>query len=110
MRITEREPRHLTGTSISGAPSVAAVVTSIDREFAQYPVNFRVQNPCVEIVQEIKPMIRERLEMCKAEDGKVYPSRYDHETFFPLPLLALKVSSGCFKVSRGERPSAVPEP
>jgi len=73
MRVTEREPRYPTGTSISGAPSVATVVTSIDKEFAQYPVNFRVQNPCVEIVQEIKPMIRERLEMCKAEDGKVYP-------------------------------------
>jgi hypothetical protein len=32
-----------------------------------------------------------------------YPSRHDHETFFPLPLLASKVSSGCFKVSRDER-------
>jgi len=36
-----------------------------------------------------------------------YLSRHDHETFFPLPLLASKVSSGCFKVSR---PSAMPEP
>ncbi len=33
-----------------------------------------------------------------------YPTRHDHETLFPLPLLASKVSSGCFKVSRGERP------
>ena len=33
-----------------------------------------------------------------------YLSRHDHETFFPLPLLVSKVSSGCFKVSRGERP------
>ncbi len=34
----------------------------------------------------------------------IYPSRHDHETIFPLPLLASKVSSGCFKVSWGERP------
>jgi len=33
-----------------------------------------------------------------------YRSRHDHETIFPLPLLASKVSSGCFKVSRGEWP------
>ncbi len=30
-----------------------------------------------------------------------YRSRHDHETFFLLPLLAWKVSSGCFKVSQG---------
>ena len=33
-----------------------------------------------------------------------YRSRHDHETFLPLPLLASQVSSGCFKVSRGEWP------
>jgi len=31
----------------------------------------------------------------------LYLSRHDHETFFPLPLLASRVSSGCFKVSQG---------
>jgi len=34
-----------------------------------------------------------------ADLNRLYLSRYNHEIFFPLPLLALRVSSGYFKVS-----------
>lgn len=64
---------HPDGLSINGAPSVAAVMASVDGEFARYPVSFRVQDPRVEIVQAIRSMIRERLELWKTENGGVYP-------------------------------------
>ncbi len=38
----------------------------------------------------------------------LHVSRHDHKIFLPLPLLASKASSGCFKVSRGcLRPTSI---
>lgn len=64
---------HPSQDSITEAPSVAAVVASIDDEFSQYPFSFRTQATRLEIVQDIKAMIRERLEHWKSAHENSYP-------------------------------------
>jgi len=44
-----------------GAPSIAAIVASIDDKYAQYPASLRIQEPRKEMITDLAEMMEERL-------------------------------------------------
>ncbi|KAI9842921.1 MAG: hypothetical protein M1837_006753 [Sclerophora amabilis] len=52
---------HPTAQSTQGTPSIAAVVASIDDKFGRFPGSMRLQKGKVEMIQELRAMVFERL-------------------------------------------------
>ncbi|KIJ59485.1 hypothetical protein HYDPIDRAFT_118463 [Hydnomerulius pinastri MD-312] len=65
--------------SIEGTPSIAAVVASVDRDFAQFPASLRCQETKKEMVTQLSEMMIERLkkfqEVSKSLPDRVYVFR-----------------------------------
>ncbi|KAF2460545.1 Piwi domain-containing protein [Lineolata rhizophorae] len=61
--------------SRKNAPSVAAVVASIDTDLAQFPGNVRSQAPREEMVQELKEIMIERLKYWGTRHGGRLPDK-----------------------------------
>jgi len=57
--------------SSKGAPSIAAIVASVDNRFAQYPASLRIQEPRKEMISELAAMMVERLQTYKAATRKL---------------------------------------
>ncbi|PPQ70160.1 hypothetical protein CVT24_003887 [Panaeolus cyanescens] len=55
--------------SVSGTPSIAAVVASTDPDFAQFPASLRMQKSKQEMVAELDEMMMERLKLFQARNG-----------------------------------------
>lgn len=55
------------------APSVAAMVASIDRSLAQWPAVLSVQRRRQEMVSDLKEMLKSRLQMWSANNNGSYP-------------------------------------
>lgn len=60
--------------SVKGTPSIAAVVASIDKNFAQYPATLGIQESRKEMITDLRDMMIERLLLFKAT-SKVLPAR-----------------------------------
>ncbi|KAF8133993.1 Piwi domain-containing protein [Boletus edulis] len=60
--------------SIEGTPSIAAVVASVDNNFAQFPASLRCQKPKKEMVTDLSEMMIERLKRYQ-EVSKTLPDR-----------------------------------
>ncbi|KAJ7291279.1 argonaute-like protein, partial [Mycena rebaudengoi] len=60
--------------SVKGTPSIAAVVASVDKNYAQYPASMEIQETKKEMVTNLGPMILTRLQLFKAKSG-VLPER-----------------------------------
>ncbi|KAF9649267.1 argonaute-like protein [Thelephora ganbajun] len=54
---------HPSPGSVKGTPSVAAVVATIDDNFAQFPASLKIQETRVEMITELKAMMEERLRL-----------------------------------------------
>ncbi|KAJ7021433.1 argonaute-like protein [Mycena alexandri] len=70
---------HPSPTSREGAPSIAAVVASVDDNFVQFPASLRIQRPdpnreSKEMLSELRDMIIERL-LLYENKNKVLPQR-----------------------------------
>ncbi|TDL21938.1 Piwi-domain-containing protein [Rickenella mellea] len=52
---------HPGANTVKGTPSIAGVVASCDDQFTQYPASLRIQESRVEMIQEVKEMMTERL-------------------------------------------------
>ncbi|KAH0832181.1 Piwi-domain-containing protein [Lanmaoa asiatica] len=65
--------------SIEGTPSIAAVVASVDSNFAQFPASLRCQETKKEMITELSPMMVERLkryqEVSRSLPDRVYVFR-----------------------------------
>ncbi|TCD61374.1 hypothetical protein EIP91_008543 [Steccherinum ochraceum] len=61
--------------TVTGTPSIAAVVASVDRDFAQFPASMRIQESKKEMITELKDMMIERIEAFKAKNNNVLPAR-----------------------------------
>ena len=66
---------HPTPKSILEAPSVAAVVASIDASYTQFPGSVRCQRSRQEIVQDLDIMVEDRLQLWKTKNGNKLPRR-----------------------------------
>jgi len=60
--------------SIQGTPSIAAVVASVDGNFAQFPASLRCQTPMMEVITDLSAMMIERLKRYQ-EVSKTLPER-----------------------------------
>ncbi|KAH8101753.1 argonaute-like protein [Cristinia sonorae] len=60
--------------TVSGTPSIAAVVASTDGNFGQFPASMRIQESKKEMITDLKDMMVERLEAFKAKSGTL-PTR-----------------------------------
>ncbi|OAX43740.1 Piwi-domain-containing protein [Rhizopogon vinicolor AM-OR11-026] len=60
--------------SATGTPSIAAVVASVDNQFAQYPCSLEIQKSRKEMITNLKDMMVERLKLFK-QHGKILPQR-----------------------------------
>lgn len=60
---------HPSPGSSEKAPSIAAVVASVDANFAHYPGSIRCQTRRKEMVEELAEMVEERLSLWKAKNG-----------------------------------------
>jgi hypothetical protein len=65
--------------SREGAPSIAAVVASVDNDFVQFPASLRIQQPdpnreSKEMLSELRDMLVERLQLYERKN-KVLPQR-----------------------------------
>ncbi|KAF9444196.1 argonaute-like protein [Macrolepiota fuliginosa MF-IS2] len=60
--------------SVKGTPSIAAVVGSVDVDYAQFPASLRMQESRKEMVTALEDMMGERLKVF-FERRKVYPER-----------------------------------
>ncbi|KAK7683759.1 hypothetical protein QCA50_013135 [Cerrena zonata] len=60
--------------TVSGTPSIAAVVASIDKDFGQFPASMKIQESKKEMITALADMMVERLEAFKAK-SRVLPSR-----------------------------------
>ncbi|KAF9023414.1 argonaute-like protein [Hymenopellis radicata] len=61
--------------SVKGTPSVAAVVASVDIDFAQYPASMQLQESKKEMVTNLASMMVERLELFKKRNRNRLPDR-----------------------------------
>ncbi|THH13717.1 hypothetical protein EW146_g6540, partial [Bondarzewia mesenterica] len=61
-------------SSVSGTPSIAGVVASVDKDFVQYPASLRLQKSKQEGIAELKDMILERLQAFRKR-SKSLPER-----------------------------------
>ncbi|KAF8133991.1 Piwi domain-containing protein [Boletus edulis] len=60
--------------SIEGTPSIAAVVASVDNNFAQFPASLRCQKSKQEMITDLSEMMIERLKRYQ-EVSKTFPDR-----------------------------------
>lgn len=83
LRVLNSKPTMLVGIDVThpspdsekGSPSVAAVVASIDKEFAQFPTGLRLQAGTKEMVfTELTEMMKERLVLFR-DKNRVLPQR-----------------------------------
>jgi len=65
---------HPSPGSVRGTPSVAAVVATVDDEFAQYPASLKIQETKKEMITELEVMMQERLDAYRKK-SKVLPTR-----------------------------------
>ncbi|KAJ7253036.1 argonaute-like protein [Mycena haematopus] len=61
--------------SVKGTPSIAAVVASIDRFFAQYPASMEIQESKKEMVTNLAKMTYERLVLFSSTNAGKLPAR-----------------------------------
>ncbi|KAJ7481492.1 argonaute-like protein [Mycena latifolia] len=61
--------------SVKGSPSIAAVVASIDRDYAQYPASMEIQETKKEMVMNLEPMMHARLELWRKTNRGALPDR-----------------------------------
>ncbi|KAF8639231.1 hypothetical protein AX17_001716 [Amanita inopinata Kibby_2008] len=61
--------------SVKGTPSIAAVVASIDANYAQYPASMEVQETKQEMVQALAKMMQERLNLFRQKNKNNLPAR-----------------------------------
>ncbi|QDS76816.1 hypothetical protein FKW77_002698 [Venturia effusa] len=68
---------HPSGNSVSGTPSVAAVVGTNDEEFMNFPGSMRLQAGRTEIIKDLNEMVQERLRAWrkKAGGGTRWPTK-----------------------------------
>lgn len=64
---------HPSPGSIHGAPSIAAVVASVNKECSQWPGSLRAQESRQEMVQDLAEMMIERLHSFRRYNNKVLP-------------------------------------
>lgn len=65
---------HPSPGSVRGTPSIAAVVATIDSNFAQLPASLKIQETKKEMITELEIMMKERLDDFKKK-SKVLPTR-----------------------------------
>lgn len=58
---------HPSPGTVRGTPSVAAVVATIDDNFAQFPASLRMQKTKKEMITDLKPMMEERLRLYQSK-------------------------------------------
>ncbi|KAJ7856608.1 argonaute-like protein [Mycena leptocephala] len=61
--------------SVKGTPSIAAVVASVDRFYAQYPCSMEIQETKKEMVTNLERMTVERLKLFQTSNNNVLPQR-----------------------------------
>ncbi|KAL7271981.1 hypothetical protein RUND412_005228, partial [Rhizina undulata] len=61
---------HPSSGSLKGIPSIAAVVSSVDKQYTQYPASMGLQIGRLEMIQDLKTMIGERLRHWHEINGK----------------------------------------
>ncbi len=66
---------HPSPGSIDEAPSIAGVVASIDKRYAQWPASIRPQKSRQEMVDGLDQMIIERLELWRKHNGGKLPEK-----------------------------------
>ncbi|THU88586.1 argonaute-like protein [Dendrothele bispora CBS 962.96] len=79
----KKEPTMLVGIdvthpgpgSIKGTPSIAAVVASVDSNFAQFPASMELQESKKEMVTNLKNMMIERLKVFQSRNNGKLPTR-----------------------------------
>ncbi|KAJ7764554.1 argonaute-like protein [Mycena maculata] len=57
--------------SVKGTPSIAAVVASVDSDFAQFPASMKIQESKKEMVTDLKEMMTTRLQLFLATSKKL---------------------------------------
>ena len=62
---------HPSPTSADNAPSIAAIVASKDKEFAQYPCSLRTQKSRQEMVDALEEMLVERLQFYRKTNNRL---------------------------------------
>ena len=66
---------HPSPGSIEGTPSIAGVVASIDKRYAQWPASIRPQESRQEMVQNLEQMVVERLGLWKRKNSGKLPEK-----------------------------------
>lgn len=66
---------HPSPGTIKGTPSIAAVVATIDAEFAQFPASLKIQETKKEMITELKSMMEERLKLYQKKNSNKLPRR-----------------------------------
>ncbi|KAJ7672569.1 argonaute-like protein, partial [Mycena polygramma] len=61
--------------SVKGTPSIAAVVASVDRNYAQFPASMEIQESRKEMVTNLGKMTWERLSLFKTRNAEKLPER-----------------------------------
>lgn len=64
---------HPTAGSASEAPSIAAMVASVDKNLAQWPVTMRIQKGKKEMVNDIPEMLKSRLDLWREKHDNALP-------------------------------------
>lgn len=65
---------HPSPGSQANAPSISAVVANVDEHLCQWPGSIRVQTGRQEMVESLKDMVKERLELWKVRNGGKLPN------------------------------------
>ncbi|KAI0341734.1 argonaute-like protein [Trametopsis cervina] len=60
--------------AVQGTPSIAAVVASIDKDYAQFPASLRIQESSKVMLSDLRDMMEERLDAFQAKRG-ILPKR-----------------------------------
>ncbi|KAJ7084016.1 argonaute-like protein [Mycena belliarum] len=83
MKWLEEKPTMLVGIdvthpgpgSVKGSPSIAAVVASVDRYYAQYPASMEIQETKKEMVTNLEGMMTARLQLYRTKNNGALPDR-----------------------------------
>ncbi|THH12645.1 hypothetical protein EW146_g7502 [Bondarzewia mesenterica] len=62
-------------STVKGTPSIAAVVASVDANFAQYPASMRIQETKKEMISDLAAMMEERLKLWRDKNNRQLPTR-----------------------------------
>ncbi|TFY79496.1 hypothetical protein EWM64_g4517, partial [Hericium alpestre] len=62
-------------STVKGTPSIAAVVASVDQQFAQYPASLRMQQSKKEMITDLQDMMEERLTLYRSKNNRTLPQR-----------------------------------